>query len=195
MMNGFKLFVAIDFGTVGCAISYCLPNGSVYVQDEWTNHGANTKMKSRVLMDKYGQRVAFGEDASFMYFNHEDLKQEREWMLFERFKMNLYETKRTKKSTKIKWDDADDFDEEEKLDKPQKQPLTLRPRRRRRETANLRKHLSADNGALYESEKVFVCCFKFLKEEVCSVCSKHLSECTFLKNDKNNDTVIRFCII
>ena len=91
MINKFKLYIAIDFGTDGCGISYCLPNGSVYIHSNWKGEqSANTKIKSRILLDKHGDRLAFGSAASYMYSNinkHND----QGWMLFERFKMNLYE--------------------------------------------------------------------------------------------------------
>ncbi len=42
-------------------------------------------MKSRILLDENGEYLSFGSAASYMYSNNN-----QNWMLFERFKMNLY---------------------------------------------------------------------------------------------------------
>merc|ERR1712157_656992 len=92
---------------------------------------------------------------------------DRGWMLFERFKMNLYDN-HNKKEYMISEDDMDEYDEEEKLDKPKRSSFRERRERRKRRTqiVNLREYLHATNGVLYESKKVFISAFKFMKEQV-----------------------------
>eukprot|EP01083_Nonionella_stella_P014674 41200_1 len=121
-IHTFKLFCAIDLGTDGCSISYCLPNGKVYVHSNWRGEklnkvDINAKIKSRVLLDQYGKRLAFGFAASYIYSNINN-DNDQQWMLFERFKMNL------------------------------------------------KQHITATNGTAFESQRVFVSVFQFMKEQV-----------------------------
>eukprot|EP01083_Nonionella_stella_P081209 223580_1 len=86
----FKLHCAIDFGTDGTGLAYAY-NGKVYIHSRWnsTKYGDDVKPKTIILLDDRGNTIGFGKDAKIKYISTP--LQKHNWMLFERFKMSLYE--------------------------------------------------------------------------------------------------------
>eukprot|EP01083_Nonionella_stella_P283084 963418_1 len=110
----FKVIVAIDFGTHGTGLGYAIndeKNQEIYIEQDWggTRKFVDSKNKTDILLQYDGKFLKFGDDALEEYLNQgdeegsesddseeEDEKQERlakKHMLFESFKMALYEEK------------------------------------------------------------------------------------------------------
>eukprot|EP00484_Ammonia_sp_Unknown_P021917 CAMPEP_0197031776 /NCGR_PEP_ID=MMETSP1384-20130603/10663_1 /TAXON_ID=29189 /ORGANISM="Ammonia sp." /LENGTH=681 /DNA_ID=CAMNT_0042461351 /DNA_START=29 /DNA_END=2074 /DNA_ORIENTATION=- len=147
-LSPFKLHVGIDFGTDGSGLAYALPNGDVFIHNKWKSkkYGAITKPKTQILLNEEGKCVAFGIDASEVY-SQLDKSTQQKWLLFERFKMALYEGLELESS-----------DEEKALNQ--------------KYNVSIKKELTAMNGTKYPSEKVFVEALKYLKSEAQKYCRK-----------------------
>ena len=83
----FKVFVGIDFGTDGSGLAYGLPDGSSYIHNMWDDNDTTTKSKTSVLLDEKGDLICVGSKAKETYLQ---AQQDKGWMLFETFKMDLY---------------------------------------------------------------------------------------------------------
>eukprot|EP01084_Bolivina_argentea_P280242 479239_1 len=85
----FKAYIAIDFGTDGCALAFAY-NGTVTVYNKWktTTRSTVKKAKTQILCDDKNNVVAFGDAAKKMYSNLIGAEK-RTWKFFERFKMSL----------------------------------------------------------------------------------------------------------
>merc|ERR1712129_278240 len=94
-------------------------------------------MGTRILLDANGQFLAFGQPATNSYITMGCEKSD--WMLFERFKMALYEKK-------------DDDDAEKQTNDGDK--------------GQLHQMLTAVNGKQYPSDKVFIEALKYIKSQV-----------------------------
>eukprot|EP00483_Globobulimina_turgida_P010703 UN10724 len=88
--KNFQVYVGIDFGTDGTGLAYALPTGEVFVHQKWKGYkrSVEVKPKTRILLDKEGDFLAFGQPATNSYITMGGEK--TGWMLFERFKMALY---------------------------------------------------------------------------------------------------------
>eukprot|EP01084_Bolivina_argentea_P267139 453378_1 len=92
----FKVSVGIDFGTDGLGLAYSIKGSDgkskVYVHDNWKtkNFGRTTKPKTIILLDNDGQILQTGLDAKHIY-NSFDGSEKDTYLLFDRFKMSLYE--------------------------------------------------------------------------------------------------------
>ncbi|ETO09642.1 hypothetical protein RFI_27739 [Reticulomyxa filosa] len=85
--QSFKAFVGIDFGTDGTGVAYSFPEGKVYTSQKWPGRMlAEVKNKTNLLLDKDGNFVAFGQEATDRYTSSVDSSLE----FYERFKMALY---------------------------------------------------------------------------------------------------------
>eukprot|EP01084_Bolivina_argentea_P301963 521111_1 len=138
--NTFKVSIAIDFGTDGLGIAYAF-NNEIYVHDKWKSkkYGAVTKPKTIILLDDEKNTVAFGMDAKHVYMNLTD-EERNEWMLFERFKMSLYEDT-------FRGNSNDD-------EKTQSDSIKI----------GIKNELMAVNGKRCSSEIVFIAAFKYIHE-------------------------------
>eukprot|EP01084_Bolivina_argentea_P034445 63726_1 len=109
----FKVIVAIDFGTHGTGLGYAIndeKNQEIYIEQDWggTRKFVDSKNKTDILLQYDGKFLKFGDDALEEYLNQgdeegsesddseeEDEKQKTGPMLFESFKMSLYEGDQT----------------------------------------------------------------------------------------------------
>eukprot|EP01084_Bolivina_argentea_P277709 474229_1 len=112
----FKIFVGIDFGTDGCGLAYAVKNNvnyadqfehKLYVDNEndMDNVHIHTndmdkdflitwgKSRTSVLLDEDNNVQCVGCHATTTFVN---MKNAKGWKLFERFKMNLYESPKWK---------------------------------------------------------------------------------------------------
>merc|ERR1719410_1450758 len=89
--KNFQVYVGIDFGTDGTGLAYALPTGEVFVHQKWKGYkrSVEVKPKTRILLDANGNFLAFGQPATNSYITMGGAK--TGWMLFERFKMALYD--------------------------------------------------------------------------------------------------------
>eukprot|EP01084_Bolivina_argentea_P070322 127841_1 len=83
---GFKIHIAIDFGTDGCAIAYYY-NKNVIVYNKWMTKSrqSTTKVKTQILLDDKDEVVAFGDNAKIIYSSLSG-DERRKWKFFDRFK-------------------------------------------------------------------------------------------------------------
>eukprot|EP01084_Bolivina_argentea_P242647 407001_1 len=90
-ISDFKFFISIDFGTDGLGMAYA-DQKDFYIHQKWNSKrfGATVKRKLIVLLNEKGALASFGMDAKITYMSlNSSLKSK--WMLFDRFKMSLYE--------------------------------------------------------------------------------------------------------
>eukprot|EP01084_Bolivina_argentea_P289293 496731_1 len=87
----FKIHIAVDFGTDGCAIAYYYDN-KVTIYDRWMTNTRKrtTKVKTQILLNDKNQLVAFGDNAKIIYSSLSG-DEKKTWKFFDRFKMSLYE--------------------------------------------------------------------------------------------------------
>eukprot|EP01084_Bolivina_argentea_P298087 513630_1 len=87
----FKIHIAIDFGTDGCALAYHY-NNKVTVYSKWMSKSRQrtTKVKTQILLNDKDEVVAFGDNAKIIYSSLSG-DEKRKWKFFDRFKMSLYE--------------------------------------------------------------------------------------------------------
>eukprot|EP01084_Bolivina_argentea_P070771 128691_1 len=64
----FKIHIAIDFGTDGCAIAYYY-NNKVIIYNKWMTKSRQptTKVKTQILLNDKDEVVAFGDNAKIIY--------------------------------------------------------------------------------------------------------------------------------
>lgn len=87
-------YVSIDFGTSGCAIAVGFPKAEpnkVHVFSGWAKaqNWNEIKYPTVLLVDSHGTFVAFG-DKAFDSFKKKSRGQAKDYYLFHRFKMKLY---------------------------------------------------------------------------------------------------------
>eukprot|EP01083_Nonionella_stella_P073605 199156_1 len=90
--NKFKMHCAVDFGTDGVALAYAFGEANkVTAHAEWSykKYAPKFKPKTIVLLDEHCCPIGFGKDAKHTYMAADSMKDK--WMLFERFKMALYD--------------------------------------------------------------------------------------------------------
>eukprot|EP01084_Bolivina_argentea_P021873 40658_1 len=162
----FDVTIAIDFGTDGLGVAYALPNSNqIHVHDKWKTkkYGSIVKPKTILLFDDNFNLVNVGMDAKLVYI---DLPNQRdEWMLFERFKMSLFEQHPEKNIQELNSNDD------------MKQSTAITDRK-----IGIKDTLTAANGKTVSSEKVFVAVFKHIQE----LCKKYLTKKIQIKNMYNN---------
>mmetsp|Transcript_54411 Transcript_54411/g.90133 ORF Transcript_54411/g.90133 Transcript_54411/m.90133 type:complete len:725 (-) Transcript_54411:82-2256(-) len=148
--KNFQVFVGIDFGTDGTGLAIALPNGEVYIHSKWKGYtrSQEVKPKTRILLDADGNFLAFGQPATNSYITMGGEKSQ--WLLFERFKMALYE--KQKKSDDDDDENSDDNNENENVD--------------------INEKIRAVNGTEYEASKVFIEALKYIKSQVFKFLSK-----------------------
>eukprot|EP01084_Bolivina_argentea_P171029 296319_1 len=104
----FKIFVGIDFGTDGCGLAYALRNPNDQYENQLNNnneiehveihpnfkdtHDKWGKSRTSVLLDADDELQCVGGEAAALLC----MKNAKGWKLFERFKMNLYESPKWK---------------------------------------------------------------------------------------------------
>eukprot|EP01084_Bolivina_argentea_P021874 40659_1 len=133
----FDIAIAIDFGTDGLGVAYAIPSSNrVHVHDKWRTKkfGTIVKPKTIILFDENFEVVNVGLDAKHIYMDVGD--QQDKWMLFERFKMAL-------------------FDDEKKSD-DNKEDM--------KERITIQTHLTAANGISCKADKVFIAAFKYVNK-------------------------------
>lgn len=152
-------------------LAYALPDGNVFIHNKWKSKkfGAITKPKTQILLNESGKCVAFGIDASDVY-SQLDTETQQKWLLFERFKMSLYDHDQKEndpnpvdEAPPIAYDDQYDADEEDQ--KAQTPTMTPIPNAQQQHRIGIKKELIAMNGKSFPSERVFVEALKFLKSE------------------------------
>eukprot|EP01084_Bolivina_argentea_P251586 422001_1 len=86
----FKIHVAIDFGTDGCAVAFAY-QGEITVYNKWMTKKRRrvVKAKTQILLNGKDEVVAFGDNAKIIYSNLSG-SEKSEWKFFDRFKMCLY---------------------------------------------------------------------------------------------------------
>ena len=107
-------------------------------------------------MNEDGGCVAFGIDAGDVYAQL-DSETQKKWLLFERFKMALYEDLESNlNSNNNEQENEEDDQKKSSIDKPEESgPYKI----------SIKKDLTAMNGKKYPSEMVFVEALKYLKSE------------------------------
>eukprot|EP01083_Nonionella_stella_P286560 975334_1 len=138
----YKLHIAIDFGTDGLGLAYAIGD-EVYVHSKWNSerHTDVVKPKTIILLDRNGEADAFGSDAKEIYMK---LKSKKDNMLFERFKMALYDNTHHPIQKKRN-DDEKSANHYDGID--------------------IRSKLTADNGREYPAGLVFIAAFKYIQTE------------------------------
>ena len=149
METGFSVAIAIDFGTDGLGVAYAV-NDEIYVHNKWNSkrYGSTIKPKTIILLDDDNETVAVGMDAKHAYMNLAGTQKD-EWMLFERFKMSLYENE---------LHDVDQTDIKQNLNQYQK--------------INISNTLIAVNGKTCDSQQIFIAIFKHIHKQ----CKKYLKK-------------------
>eukprot|EP01084_Bolivina_argentea_P126774 224390_1 len=107
--HSFKIHIAVDFGTDGTSLAYALPNNkekNVFVHQDWVSSKYNVGVKPNtiILLDENGDTLGFGKDAKHTYITT-TTKTSKKWMLFEKFKMSLYENNEIREEYKTDNDD------------------------------------------------------------------------------------------
>eukprot|EP00485_Elphidium_margaritaceum_P002287 CAMPEP_0202686228 /NCGR_PEP_ID=MMETSP1385-20130828/2038_1 /ASSEMBLY_ACC=CAM_ASM_000861 /TAXON_ID=933848 /ORGANISM="Elphidium margaritaceum" /LENGTH=702 /DNA_ID=CAMNT_0049340761 /DNA_START=32 /DNA_END=2140 /DNA_ORIENTATION=- len=190
--SNFKLHVGIDFGTDGSGLAYALPNGDVFIHNKWKSkkYGAITKPKTQILLNEEGNCVAFGIDASDVYSSL-DKETQKKWLLFERFKMALYQdldgalASNPTDEEDLKQDALPDNHDSDNDASSSKNEHSKKASKARKIT--IKKELTAMNGTKYPSELVFVEALKYLKSEATKYCRK-------LKVGKPKDNEIQWIL-
>jgi len=153
--KNFQVFVGIDFGTDGTGLAYALPDGTVFVHQKWKGYkrSVEVKPKTRILLDAAGNFLAFGQPATNSYITMGGEK--TGWMLFERFKMALYDSPDRNEN---KDSDADKENEDEE-DEAAADAESEKER-------DIRSTLTAVNGKTFPSDRVFIEALKYIKTQV-----------------------------
>ena len=153
-------------------LAYALPNGDVFIHNRWKSkkYGAITKPKTQILLNEEGKCVAFGIDASDVY-SQLDQETQKKWLLFERFKMALYEDLQEISNPNDNNNNNDnDNDDDKDEDDQKKSSMDNKDNDKKNNKSDpfkisIKKELTAMNGKKYASEKVFVEALKYLKCE------------------------------
>ena len=139
----------------------------MFIHNKWKSKkfGAITKPKTQILLNEAGKCVAFGIDASDVY-SQLDADTQQKWMLFERFKMSLYDhdTAGADDTVSTPTDDAVVDEDEDDQKKSSMDPVP-KPPLRQKHKIGIKTELVAMNGKSFPSERVFVEALKFLKSE------------------------------
>eukprot|EP01083_Nonionella_stella_P262378 892249_1 len=144
--NTFKVHCAIDFGTDGVALAYAFGEANkVTAHAEWSykKYAPKFKPKTIVLLDEHCQAIGFGKDAKHTYMAADTMKDK--WMLFERFKMALYEDDTPGNCNSV--------DDEKQVE--------------------IKDTLTATNGKIVKASIVFVAVFKHLQKQAKSYLKRH----------------------
>eukprot|EP01084_Bolivina_argentea_P192703 330755_1 len=67
----FKLHIAVDFGTDGCALAFVYKD-KVTIYDKWNaacRGRRKTKTKTQLILNENNEVTVFGNAANFVYFN------------------------------------------------------------------------------------------------------------------------------
>eukprot|EP00484_Ammonia_sp_Unknown_P030045 CAMPEP_0197025488 /NCGR_PEP_ID=MMETSP1384-20130603/5811_1 /TAXON_ID=29189 /ORGANISM="Ammonia sp." /LENGTH=1044 /DNA_ID=CAMNT_0042454023 /DNA_START=14 /DNA_END=3148 /DNA_ORIENTATION=- len=150
----FKVHCGIDFGTAGSGFAYALAGkNEVYTDQNWSgSKHVDVKTKTNILLDRDGNCIAFGDDATDKY-----VRTDSKDLFFERFKMALYEKKLMEKEEKEKEKGgADGDDENYRID--------------------IREELEAANGEKLASRKVLEEAIRFMKEHAMKNLRQKLGE-------------------
>eukprot|EP01084_Bolivina_argentea_P267137 453374_1 len=142
----FGVYIAIDFGTDGLGIAYAIGD-EVYVHSKWNSEKYRDviKPKTTILLDDQGETVQFGMDAKDVYMKLASSKKNT-WMLFERFKMSLYNDQlKAMKNEQKNNDETKEFDNTNLI--------------------SISTQLTAANNKTHSSEKVFILVFKHIEKE------------------------------
>eukprot|EP01084_Bolivina_argentea_P242072 406216_1 len=141
-LQNFKIYIAIDFGTDGVGLAYFLPPNRVFIHTEWisTKVSADVKIKTIILLDDNYDVLSFGGDAKFHYMGMPKMKDK--WLLFERFKMALY-------------DNEDDNN---------KNPNLIESDDEKHSNVSITDELTATNGRKVKSSIVFTAALKYLQK-------------------------------
>jgi len=159
--KNFAVYVGIDFGTDGTGLAYALPTGEVFVHQKWKGYkrSVEVKPKTRILLDAQGAFLAFGQPATNSYITMGG--GQSGWMLFERFKMALYEKKKSNKDNdhenEPEDEDGDQHDENEQQNDDHEQED---------EEVDIRDTLIAANGKEFPADRVFIEALKYIKSQV-----------------------------
>eukprot|EP01083_Nonionella_stella_P250141 864226_1 len=134
----FKLHIAVDFGTDGCALAFAYKGKvSIYQKFKGRQTRGNAraalklKAKTQLILNSDNEVTCFGNSAKFTYCESTEIGR-RNLKFFERFKMKLYEQHLVREEP-----------DEEKV--------------------NTAKYLTATNGERVESEIVFIAAFRELQ--------------------------------
>jgi len=148
--KNFQVYVGIDFGTDGTGLAYALPDGTTFVHQKWKGYkrSVEVKPKTRILLDAAGNFLAFGQPATNSYITMGGGS--TGWMLFERFKMALYDQP-------AKDEDGDGRKGGDDLDESGKDRQTRH---------DIKDTLTAINGTEFPSDRVFVEALKYIKSQV-----------------------------
>eukprot|EP01083_Nonionella_stella_P292003 993395_1 len=86
----FKIHIALDFGTDGCALAFAY-DGQVTVYNKWKTKKRKRaiKAKSQILLSDKDEVVAFGDNAKIIYSSLSG-EEKNKWKFFDKFKMELY---------------------------------------------------------------------------------------------------------
>eukprot|EP01083_Nonionella_stella_P018204 50834_1 len=86
----FKIHIALDFGTDGCALAFAY-DGQVTVYNKWKTKKRKRaiKAKSQILLSDKDEVVAFGDNAKIIYSSLSGAEKNK-WKFFDKFKMELY---------------------------------------------------------------------------------------------------------
>eukprot|EP01083_Nonionella_stella_P018205 50835_1 len=86
----FKIHIALDFGTDGCALAFAY-DGQVTVYNKWKTKKRKRaiKAKSQILLSDKDEVVAFGDHAKIIYSSLSGAEKNK-WKFFDKFKMELY---------------------------------------------------------------------------------------------------------
>eukprot|EP01084_Bolivina_argentea_P070889 128903_1 len=143
----FKLHVAVDFGTDGCALAF-LYKDKIIFYNKWRAQQVNvaaraartTKTKTQLILNENNEVTVFGNAAKFTYFNLSPKIQNKK-RFFERFKMSLYETHLDRSSDIVEADEKTN-----------------------REVFNTAQYLYDSKGEQIESKIVFIAAFQHLQQ-------------------------------
>eukprot|EP01084_Bolivina_argentea_P263509 446025_1 len=159
----YKVAIAIDIGTNGVAIAYAY-NNEVHSHTEWEYSKAerhSIKLKTQILLNSSGNKLAFGKDAEIRYATS-DNSTSKDWMLFKNIKTHLYDIEQIHTNNidieNIEYT-VDNGKDESKINN--------------NKITELAKELIATNNKKYSSESVFIEVFKHIKQECKSYLTKH----------------------
>eukprot|EP01084_Bolivina_argentea_P078667 142762_1 len=153
--HNFKVHAGLDFGTDGIGLAYSLPSSDkVFCHTKWANvkFSVKTKPKTIILLDQNHECIAVGEDALYKYMVMPEKK--HEWLLFDRFKMALYN-----------YDPSNSNEEKESAVSPNNDvPPELLVECKDQGKVAIHQQLTAANGTKIASSVVFIAAFKHLKK-------------------------------
>ena len=177
--GNYTIVVAIDFGTDGTAVGWALkndPNKTVNIETNWAAGCITTKAKTNILLNGKMEHIAFGKTATQLYTHQysnnsdnsmddekdDDNKNSNDELLyFSQFKMKLY-AKALKKRFKNSTPGVKNNKNTKKVD--------------------INKKIKDANGKYYDTRKVFIEAFKYIKKHVYGFFVKKKVPCKSIKN-------------